>query len=293
MVGFVFYKLFVFLFGLLPFRVVYYISDFISWLLYNVIRYRRKVVEEQLKNSFPEKSDIEINKIAKKSYDNLSDIIVESIKGFTMTEATFMKRYIFTNPELANQMTAKGKNVIFATGHYNNWEWGVISIPLWFNDPSLGFYKPLSNRYMEAYAKKVRSKFGFIPVPIGETSQTIEQYKGKSSNLLFISDQNTWSKNALWVQFLGQDTICAQGIEKYTTMLEAPVFYLQFKRVARGYYVNTLIPLTDGTEKLPYGVITKRFMHQLEADIKASPENWLWSHKRWKRKREPHETLIG
>lgn len=293
MISYYFFKIFVSLFGLLPFKIVYFISDFLSWFLYNVIRYRRKVVEIQLKSCFPDKSDTEINKIAKGFYKNLSDILVESIKGFSMTEDDFKKRYVYTNPELANHKSLEGKNVLFASSHLNNWEWGVIAIPLWFTNPSIGFYKPLSNKYLEAYAKKIRSRYGFMPVPIGETSKTIEKYKGKSSNLLFISDQNTWSKNALWVNFLGQETICAQGIEKYTTMLKAPVFYLQTNRVGRGHYVTTLIPLTDGNENLSYGEITKRFMLHLEADIKRKPESWLWSHKRWKRKREQDETIYS
>lgn len=292
MIAYIIFRIFVLLFSVLPFSVIYCIADFISWLLYRVIRYRRKVVETQLKTSFPNLSDREIQDITKKSYVNLGDIIVESIKGFSMSEDVYKKRYRFLNAESANQHTANGQGVILAASHYNNWEWGAISIPLWFSYPALGFYKPLSNTYLEAYAKKSRGRFNFILVPIGQTSEYIEKFKDKAPTLIFVSDQSTWSKHAHWVNFLGQETACPHGIEKYSKMLHIPVYYLHFERVRRGYYEIRLELLTDGKEHLAEGEITKRFMHTLEKDLQAKPENWLWSHKRWKRTRKPEEKLL-
>lgn len=293
MISYIFFRLFVFLFRILPFKVIYYIADFISWLLYKVIKYRRKVVEHQLRTSFPNLGNEELHTIAKKSYANLGDIIVESIKGFSMSEATFKKRYSFKNPELSNAYTSSGRAVILAAAHYNNWEWGAISIPLWFSDPSLGFYKPLSNKYMEKYARKIRGRFGFILVPIGNTSEYVNQYKDQAPTLIFVSDQYTHSKNAHWVKFLGQDTACPQGVDKYSRLLHAPVFYLHFERVQRGYYEISLEEITDGNEGLEEGVLTKRFMKTLEKDLIAKPENWLWSHKRWKRPRNADDNFIA
>lgn len=286
MIGYIFFRAFVAFFAILPFKVIYKIADFTSWLLYKVIRYRRTVVETQLRNSFPLKSDEELQAIAKKSYINLGDIIVESIKGFSMSENEFRKRYIFTNPEISNQYTARGQSVILSASHYNNWEWGALTIPLWFSYPSLGFYKPLSNKYMEAYARKIRGRFNFILVPIGQTSEYIEKYKDQAATFIFVSDQSTWSKNAHWVTFLGQETACPHGIDKYYRMLNLPVFYLNFKRIRRGYYEVDLSTITDGTEILAEGEITQRFMKKLEEVLHEAPENWLWSHKRWKRKKE-------
>ena len=285
MIGFIFLRVFVTLFGILPFTIVYKISDLLSWTLYYVIRYRRVVVETQLKVSFPEKSEGEIKAIARKSYDNLGDIIVESIKGFSMPESEFSERYKFVNPEVSLQYTQQGKCVIHSAAHYGNWEWGVITYALAFPYPALGFYKPLSNKYNEKFTALKRGRFGFIMVPINNTSKAFEQYKKDPATFVLVSDQSTWSDNAHWVHFLGQDTACPPGVDKYSRMLKCPVFYIHIQRIKRGYYEVVLHKLTDGNENLQEGVITERYMKKLESILKEKPEDWLWSHKRWKKKR--------
>jgi Kdo2-lipid IVA lauroyltransferase/acyltransferase len=153
MIGYLFFRLFTAIFSILPFGAVYKVSDFLAWVLYKVVKYRRKVVEQQLQMCFPEKSSQELQVIAKRSYKNLSDIIVESIKGFSMSKEVLMDRYRFVNPEIATKYTDRGQCVIQVAAHYGNWEWGVISYALWFRSPSMGFYKPLSNKYTDKYAE--------------------------------------------------------------------------------------------------------------------------------------------
>ena len=293
MFGYLFFRILVALFAVLPFKIIYKIADFISWFLYSVIQYRRKVVEAQLRKSFPDISEETFHSITKASYTNLADIIVEAIKGFTMSEAEFRKRYIFTNPGLLDHYASGGKNVLLAAAHYGNWEWAVISIPLWFPYPALGFYKPISNKYLEAYARKVRNRLGFIPVPVGQTSEYIAQYKDRAAILLFITDQNNNSRKAHWVNFLGQETACPYGADKYSRQLNAPVLYMHFDRIQRGCYSIDLSLITDGNEALPEGIVTKRFMKILENKLVHKPENWLWSHKRWKRQRSPEDKMIA
>ncbi len=292
MFGYFFFRILVALFAVLPFKVIYAIADFISWLLYGVVKYRRKVVESQLRKSFPDLDDESLRSITKASYTNLADIIVEAIKGFTMSESAFRKRYIFTNPELLDQYASGEKNILLAAAHYGNWEWAVISLPLWFQYPALGFYKPISNQYLEKYARKVRSRLGFMPIPIGQTSEYINKYKDQAAILLFITDQNNNSKKAHWVNFLGQETACPYGADKYARQLQDPVLYMHFERVKRGYYEIDLSVITDGNETLSEGIVTKRFMEILEQKLVKKPKNWLWSHKRWKRERSPEDRLI-
>jgi Kdo2-lipid IVA lauroyltransferase/acyltransferase len=286
MIGYLFFRLFTALFSILPFGAVYKVSDFLAWVLYKVVKYRRKVVEQQLQMCFPEKSSQELQVIAKRSYKNLSDIIVESIKCFSMSKEVLMDRYRFVNPEVATKYTDRGQCVIQVAAHYGNWEWGVISYALWFRSPSMGFYKPLSNKYTDKYAEGKRGRFGFILVSIANTAKAFEQYKNDPATFVFVSDQSTSSDKAHWVTFFGQDTACPPGVDKYSRLLHCPVMFVDIQRVGRGYYEVTLEELTDGKENLPEGVLTERYMQKLETILRAKPEDWLWSHKRWKKKRQ-------
>lgn len=284
-IGYLFFRLIVFKFSLVPFGMLYKIADFLAWLLYKVIGYRKDVVFKQLRDSFPNKTEAEIEQIARASYQNLADIIVESIKGFSMTEADFRQRYIFKNPSVTNELLAKGQSVIHIAAHYTNWEWGVIAYPLYVKSPILGFYKPLSNIYIEKYGSQKRSKFNIHLIPIGNTAQAFVDFKDKPTTYAFVSDQSTWSDKAHWVTFLGQDTACPPGADKYARALNATVFYLDIQRVKRGHYELDLVLLAENAATLPEEEVTKLFMAKLETILHQKPENWLWSHKRWKKKR--------
>lgn len=284
--GFLLFRFIVWMFSFISFNVLYKVADFTEWLLYSVFKYRKNIVLHQLRASFPQKPEEEILKIARASYTNLADIILESIKGFTMSESEFRKRYIFTNPEVSISIRQDVVSTIHIGAHYGNWEWGAISYPLWFPAPVLGFYKPLSNPYIEEYGRKKRGRFSMLLISIGDTSKAFSQYGNSGATYVFASDQSTWSDKAHWVTFLGQDTACPPGADKYASQLKCPVFFTDIQRVKRGYYEVTQIMLTDGEEQLTEGEITKRYMKKLEEIIIKKPENWLWSHKRWKKKRE-------
>ena len=284
-IGYLFFRFIVFVFSLIPFGALYKLADFFAWLLFNVFGYRKEVVLKQLTTSFPNKSKAEIAQIARASYTNLADIIVESIKGFTMTEADFRQRYVFMNPSVANDLAAKGQSTIHIAAHYGNWEWGAIAYPLWVTSPTLGFYKPLANGFIEKYGRKKRGMFNFNLIPIGETAQAFIDYKDKATAYVFVSDQSTWSDKAHWVTFLGQDTACPPGADKYARALNATVFYAHIQRVKRGFYEITLTELASNSTALPEGEVTKRYMAKLETILLKSPQDWLWSHKRWKKKR--------
>lgn len=285
LIGYLFFRFIVFVFSIMPFGALYRVADCLAWVLFKVIGYRKEVVFKQLTASFPHKSKEEIARIARASYTNLGDIIVESIKGFSMTEADFRQRYVFTNPESANNLAAKGQNTIHIAAHYGNWEWGAITYPLWVTSPVLGFYKPLSNTYIEAYGRQKRGMFDIHLIPIGETAQAFVDFKDKATAYVFVSDQSTWSDKAHWVTFLGQDTACPPGADKYAHALNATVFYVDIQRKKRGFYEITLELLAENTASLPEAEVTKRFMARLETILHRQPENWLWSHKRWKKKR--------
>jgi Kdo2-lipid IVA lauroyltransferase/acyltransferase len=284
-IGYLFFRFIVWIFAFIPFSLLYKIADFTQWLLFAVFKYRKKIVIQQLSISFPHMSDAEIDRIARASYQNLADIILESIKGFTMNEAEFRSRYKLANPELSESKTSNTRSTIHIAAHYGNWEWGAISYPLWFTGTVLGFYKPLSNRYIEKYGKVMRGRFDMLLIPISDTAKAFTQYANDGATYVFVSDQSTWSDKAHWVTFLGQDTACPPGADKYARQLHCPVFFIDIQRVRRGYYEVGITMLSDGKESLPEGEITARYMRKLEEIIVKQPENWLWSHKRWKKKR--------
>jgi len=155
---YILFRIFVFKIRILPFRCMYILSDVLAFFLNKVLRYRRKIVYKNIERCFPDKSVSEINKISDKFYHNLSDMILEAIKGFTMSKKQLLKRYVFTNKEIVNNYYKTGRHVIFVGGHYFNWEWGVLIIGSQFENKPFGVYKPLKNKYIDAYIARRRTK---------------------------------------------------------------------------------------------------------------------------------------
>jgi Kdo2-lipid IVA lauroyltransferase/acyltransferase len=286
-IGYLAFRFIVFIFSLIPFNALYRLSNGLAWLFFKVVKYRHKVVYSNLRNSFPEKNESEINEIARKFYLNMADILLESIKGFSVKEAEMAKRYVFINPELVqDDKTANGNSIMMA-GHYTNWEWGAIILGYYLKQRTVvGFYKPLANRFIEKYTFKKRGKSGTELVDIGRTAWAFDNFKNQPTSYVLVSDQSTYSQNGQWVTFLNQDTICPHGGDKYAHLYNFPVYFIEMMRVKRGYYEVTFEKLVDNPAQLAEGEITRLFMKRLEQTILKKPEDWLWSHKRWKVKRE-------
>lgn len=291
MVSYIFLRGITALFSVLSFKTMYRVADFFVWLLYYVIGYRKKVVFQQLHQSFPDKSEQEIRSIAKSTYKNLGDIFAETLKGFTMNQDDFKERCVFINPEVINQYTHDGKTVILMTAHYNNWEWACITAPMVLSAPVIGFYKPLSNQRLDTFIKAMRAQVGLVLEPSTMTPRVISRHRGKATSFIFISDQSTWSDKAYWTTFLGQDTACPPGADRYAKILDAPVVYMHIYRKERGYYEIRFETITNGEAPIQDGDITKQYMDLLEKDILSSPGNWLWTHKRWKKKRHQADQI--
>jgi KDO2-lipid IV(A) lauroyltransferase len=286
MIGFFFFRLFIFLFWITPFWVLYIFSDFLFFLFYHILGYRKKVVLENLKNSFPQKSDSELKEIVKGFYKNLSDIIVESLKGLSMSKKELLKRYKVINSEVADKYHEQNKSVIAIASHYCNWEWGVLCLSLQFKHKSVGLYKPMSNKYIDNHIKKRRAAWGMNLVSIYETAQYIEKTDLENSIYFMISDQSPSDYNkAYWIDFLNQDTACLHGPEKYAKLYDLPVLYGSVERIKRGYYEFSVLNVESNPKEKSQGEITQAYMKVLEKIILKRPENWLWSHKRWKRQR--------
>lgn len=274
---------FVFLFGLLPFPLMYLFSDLVRFILQRVIGYRRKVIRDNLSKCFPQLSEKELRSLEGKVYKNLADVLLEGIKAFSMSKRQVKKRHTVLNPELAAFYIQQGKSLIALPSHFNNWEWGTLSPGLFFACPLVAFYKPLSNKYIDRFIRWSRSKFGTSLVSIYITALAFERKSATPTIYVMAADQSpTNVRKSYWVNFLGRETAFLHGPEKYARLHDIPVLYVDVQRVSRGHYTLELSVLTETPTALPEGEITRLYAERLEQAILKSPGSWLWSHRRWK-----------
>ena len=281
--GLVGFRLVVFLFRLLPFSVLFVLADFVSFLLHKVIGYRLKVVKENLNKSFPDLKEDELEKLIKSFYKHLSDILLEGIKGYSLSEKELRKRFVYKNPEILDEAFQSGKHIMLMPAHYGNWEWAVLSLPLPLKHQIIGVYKPLRAQLIEAFVGKRRSRFGLILNPISETRTAMNNPPAKPTAYIMMSDQHPSSrKKAQWIKFLGRDTACLHGADHYARKYNYPVYYMHIARVKRGFYEVEFSPLELNASATQRAEITQKYMSVLEEKILEKPSDWLWSHRRWK-----------
>lgn len=281
----IFYYILLLPLSLLPYPLLYLLSDIIFLIMYRVIGYRKEVVFTNLKNSFPNKSKQELKKIMSDFYRHLCDIIMESVKGFTISEKELRKRLIIKNPEFSNYFADKRQSIIFVGGHYNNWEICAQAFAMYSNHKCIGIYKPLSNAFINDKIYTSRSKYGMHLISMKQTKKSFED-GDEPKAIVFGSDQNPANpKRAHWVQFLNQDTGVLFGVERYAKEYDWPVVFVSISKVKRGHYGVEYSLITDSPTEQPHGKITEDFTKRLEQDIINQPQYWLWSHKRWKHKR--------
>ena len=281
--GLVGFRFVVFLFRLLPFSILFVLANFVSFLLHKVIAYRLKVVKENLNKSFPDLSEDKLEKLIKSFYKHLSDILLEGIKGYSLSEKELRRRFVYKNPELLDEAFQSGKHIMLMPAHYGNWEWAVLSLPLPLKHQVIGVYKPLRARLIEAFVGKRRSRFGLILNPISETRTAMNNPPAMPTAYIMMSDQHPSSrKKAQWIKFLGRDTACLHGADHYARKFNYPVYYMHIARVKRGFYEVEFSPLELNASATQQTEITQKYMSVLEEKILEKPSNWLWSHRRWK-----------
>ncbi len=275
---------FIYILSLLPMRVLYLVSDILYPVTYYLIGYRKKIVLNNLRNSFPEKTEEEIREVAHKFYRHFNDLIVEILKMTTISPKSLKKRLKFSNPEVMKDYYKQGKSVLLVGAHFNNWEW---SLGLTDGSPHLpiSIYKPLHNRYFDRFFRKTRERHGAIMIPMRDTIRQIlaDRRERKLAYYGFVSDQSTiWEETQYWTNFLNQLTPVHLGIEKIALKTGYPVAFVHIKKVKRGYYEVDLLKLFDEVSGLAEHEITEKHVRTLEANIREKPEQWLWTHRRWK-----------
>lgn len=282
--------------SLLPFRLLYLLSDILYILIYHIAGYRKKIVRENLKNAFPEKKPDELASIEREFYHHFCDLIVENVKFLTISAETIKKRCTFSNPEVADSWYDKSPFLFALTGHIGNWEMAGISVSHHVRFWPVVSYKPFSNVIFEKIMKKLRSRH-FDLLPYYEVYNTLLNHHsstqkailhhGRKPVYIFVIDQSPSQKNATcWTTFLNQETAFYTKTEELARTLNAPVLFCEIQRIARGYFNVYLTLITDQAAHMPPHAITLTYARMLEQVIKKHPANWLWTHRRWKRKRK-------
>lgn len=273
----------------LPFFVLYGISNVMYLILYRGLGYRKSVVRKNLIQSFPEKQIEEIRKIEKGFYQHLCDLIVESIKNFTISEKATKKRMKMANPELVDRYFEQGKSVILVGGHYNNWELYALAIPSQISHIPMALYSPIKNQFWNDKVIKSRSKYGLHMLQIDAIVQKMKENPDEQFAVIFASDQSPRrSQLAHFTNFLNQETAVAYGAERMAREFDMPIIAGSNLKVSRGHYKVVYTLISDDHTKFKEGEITAAFSKQLEKDILSAPQYWLWSHKRWKYAKSEH-----
>lgn len=280
------YYCFVFPLSKLPLWLTYRFSDFFYFLLITVIPYRRKVIEQNLSRSFPDKTPREIKQLRNQFYRRFADLLIEGIKNLGISEKELRKRFRISNPELMQQLHNQGKSVLLVSAHYMNWEWMITGQSLFFPHQAVGIGMPLSSGFWDKKINALRSRFGMHVIHSKIVKETFEHYRNAQipTATLVLSDQSPGdSLKSYWTTFLNQPTAVLFGAEQLAnTYNQAVVFYLP-KKIKRGVYSIELQLITSEPLSLAWGEITEAHTRLLERRIQEEPEAWLWSHKRWKR----------
>ncbi len=282
------------LISLLPLRVLYVFSDFMYLLVRFVVRYRRKVVRKNLRESFPEKTEKELREIERKFYHAFCDYFVEDIKCFSMSKEQMMKRMTFGNVEWLKEGFEKGdyQIVLLFLGHFGNWEW-IASIQYLFPEINVSqVYHKLYNDVSERLFLYLRERYGGECITMQNTFRRLYQLKkeGKKVFCGFIADQQPkWEAIHHFTPFLNHETAVFIGGEHIAKRLDAVLAYGRMSRVRRGYYHLDIIPISTDSKSVPDYEATDQYMRLLEEDIKKNPHLWLWTHKRWSRTKEEWE----
>ncbi len=277
--------------SILPFWLLYRLSDLMFVLLYYVVRYRRKVVSTNLTNSFPEKSPEEIARISRKFYRYFCDLILESLKTLTIGERSLRKHLLFANTELFEKYYEQGQSLIIVMGHFGNWELGGARFSLEPIHQLIVIYHPFKNPYFEGLIRHMRMRLGNGLYPMKTAFRDMVKDRDKVTATAFIADQTPSNANAHWMQFLNQDTPVFQGTEKIAAKMNYPVVYISVRRIRRGLYSIEPELLFETPRDTAPGEISEAHTRRLERDIQEHPEIWLWTHRRWKRKREKQAVL--
>lgn len=279
---------FLWIISILPYHIFYLFSDFVCFLTYNIIGYRKKVVRNNIKLALPHLSDNERLAIENKFYIHLCDMFLEMIKTISISQKEIEKRFTFSNMEVYYDLEKKNKSIALMCAHYASYEW-VVSMNYYINCKGFGIYKKLANPYFDKLVKNIRSKFKAELITTKETIPTIkENYKKNVISLYgFASDQSPrLNSEHHSASFMGHVVPVHTGAEMLAKRFDMNVIFLRVKKIKRGYYEASFEVLSDDVQSVPNYEITDKFLELVEEQIYEAPEYYFWTHKRWKHIKE-------
>jgi len=272
--------------ALLPFPLLYLLSDGVRFVLFTVVGYRKSVVLTNLRNSFPQKSEAEIQGIARNFYQWFCDLTLETLKTLTLKPEEVRQRVSFEGVDILRGYAEQNQSIIIVLGHFGNWE---LAGARYSAEPGLPqlyvIYHPLQNKWFDGLVHHMRTRHGTKLYTMRETSKAMLRDRHLNTATAFIADQTPSPERAYWMEFLHQDTPVFQGTEALSKKLGYPVIYISIQRPRRGYYRMVVETLVAHPRNTPDGEITQIHTKRLERDIVNYPDLWLWTHRRWKHKR--------
>ncbi len=268
----------------LPMKILYVFSDLIFFIIYYVIGYRKTVVLENLKNSFPEKSAEEMKIIRKKFYINFSDYLVETLKAFSVSTKELKVRVQHINRDVFRNAHAEGKNIILLTGHVFNWEWFTALATMVPQESCRPVYRKMQNSFWDGKIKTIRNAHGNNALEAGDVIRDVLKTPNDGNTIyMFVADQTPNHHQVdLGIEFLHQLTPVFRGYDKLATRLDMAFVYCEMKKVKRGYYQVNYYNIEPDGEKFIANEVVLKFHKMLENTINRNPDNYLWSHRKWK-----------
>lgn len=273
--------------SMLPFRLLYLLSDFVYLIVYYLIGYRKQTVRENIALALPHLSEKERLVIEKKSFQHLCDMFLEMIKTMTISKSEIQKRFVFPNMEVYQKLEEQDKSIAMMLAHYASYEW-VISMNAYVKFSAFAIYKRISNPYFDKLVRDIRSKFKASLITTKESIAVIvNNNKNKKLSIYgFASDQSPKITSAFhWQKFMGIEVPVHTGAEVLAKKYNMNMVFLKVKKVKRGYYEATFEVLTENAKEVPNYEITDRFLELVEQQILEAPEYYLWTHNRWKHRR--------
>jgi len=270
--------------SLLPFPLLYGLSNLLYYLLFYVVGYRKRVVYQNLKLAFPEKTERERKFIARKFYRHLADIFMEMIKGFTVTRKQLLHRMVYTNLELLRELEQRYSTLFIMQAHYASWEW-TLTLNNYVEHQGYAIYQPIANKYFDRTIRRSREKLGAELLSIHRTREIMQINSEECTQSIYgvVSDQSpTLHRAAYWGDFFGIRVPIHIGAEKLAKKWGIPVVFIRVNRIRRGYYEATFELLSEDPRSIPDFELSERFMNKVEEAIRERPELYFWTHKRWK-----------
>lgn len=277
-----------YLLSLLPFFILYRISDFAYVILYHLIGYRKKVVMRNLDIAFPEKSASEKKKIAADFYRGLVDTFIETIKMLSISEKQFLKRISIDNMEAVKALEEKGLNIQMHTGHHFNWEFANWIVAMQLNVPWLGVYMRINNEALNRLFYRLRARKGTQLIAAQEFKTRVHELFRKQYALGLVADQNPGvAHHSYWLNFFSKPAPFVTGPDKGAIRNNTAVVFVRMSKLRRGYYKLIMNVVTEEGSSMRSGELTRKYRDFLEANIRLEPSNYLWSHRRWKWEYKP------